>query len=920
MNRRIKTILVVAFAASWMLFSAPAIPAADGNVGSLIEALPARDAAAGNEINAEMVKLGPTGVRDICSLLVPPGTGDDTKARYALSELAKYVSRAGADMEREMVSGVLIGVLSSATDVEVKAFLIRLLQLAGKEEAVAPLARFLTNEKLCEPATQALFAIGTAEAADALFEALPSAKVSTQATIVKALGDLQHRPAAKALLPFTDSDDPDLRCAALYAIASIGDRSAQSVLAEAAQSTSTFQRAKATSYYLLYARRQAERGKRSSCEKICRELLENRTDAEEANVRSAALSTLVSVRGARSLKYLLAAMDDDSTELRGAALQLADTISGESATNKWVRKLAKASPEVRVEILFMLARRGDGSALPAMLEALNDPEQTVRLAAISAATRLGGTEALPALLARLQSMNEAKEIEATKRALLLLPGRETTAAVADSMDSMPARSRVALLEVLSIRRATPHLETIFSQVKDEDASVRIAAISALSNAAEPEHLPRLIGLLLTARSDREYDEAQKTVVSVTGQIEDADRRGDALVIELGKVDSEQKSLLLATLARIGGEDALHAVVANTKHADNAVLTAAVRALADWPNASAARELLLVIRDSEDRRIQGLALRGYIRIITAAPMDAEEKVARFRAAMTETQRPDDRKLVLDGLAEVRHTDALKLAAEFLDHKALRDHAASTIVTIACPTNEDDQGLHGPKTYAILQRAAKATGNAGVRDVVEKHLQGLGKRDADGFSPLFNGKDLTGWVGSINGYRVDAGKIVCIPDKGGNLFTQEEFGNFVLRFEFKLPPDGANNGLGIRAPLGGDAAYSGMEIQILDHNHPMYKDIKPWQAHGSVYGVVAAKRGHLKPIGEWNSEEVIAKGKQITVILNGATIVDADIAKASTPKTLDGHSHPGLKRTTGHIGFLGHGHQVEFRNIRIKELPD
>ncbi|MFQ5730373.1 MAG: DUF1080 domain-containing protein [Planctomycetaceae bacterium] len=197
-------------------------------------------------------------------------------------------------------------------------------------------------------------------------------------------------------------------------------------------------------------------------------------------------------------------------------------------------------------------------------------------------------------------------------------------------------------------------------------------------------------------------------------------------------------------------------------------------------------------------------------------------------------------------------------------------------------------------------------------------GLSKQEKSrGFVSLFNGKDLTGWVGATKGYTVEDGAIVCLKKKGGNLFTKGEYGDFILRFEFKLTP-GANNGLGIRAPLKGNAAYVGMELQVLDNTSKRYAKLKPYQYHGSIYGVVPAKRGYLKPVGEWNRQEVIAKGNRITVILNGTTIVDADIKKASTPKTIDGARHPGLKRKTGHIGFLGHGSRVEFRRLRVKDL--
>ena len=191
------------------------------------------------------------------------------------------------------------------------------------------------------------------------------------------------------------------------------------------------------------------------------------------------------------------------------------------------------------------------------------------------------------------------------------------------------------------------------------------------------------------------------------------------------------------------------------------------------------------------------------------------------------------------------------------------------------------------------------------------------DEEGFISLFDGKTLEGWKGDTKGYVAEDGVLKSQPGTGGNLLTTNEYSDFILRFEFKLTP-GANNGLGIRLPAVGHPSYAGMELQILDDGHPKYKDLQPWQAHGSVYGIVPAKRGHLKPTGEWNEQEVIVKGRDIEVILNGETIVNANLDKASTPMTIDGKDHPGVKRDRGFIGFLGHGDEVHFRNIRIKDL--
>lgn len=194
---------------------------------------------------------------------------------------------------------------------------------------------------------------------------------------------------------------------------------------------------------------------------------------------------------------------------------------------------------------------------------------------------------------------------------------------------------------------------------------------------------------------------------------------------------------------------------------------------------------------------------------------------------------------------------------------------------------------------------------------------GKEDDTGFTSLFDGKSLEGWQGATTGYEAKDGVLACKKESGGNLYTKKEYADFVLRLEFKLEA-GANNGIGLRAPLEGDAAFVGLESQVLDDSAPVYKKLQPYQYHGSIYGVLAAKTGHLKKVGEWNAQEITLKGRQVTVKLNGTVIVDGDLDKASTPHTVDKRDHPGLKRTTGHIGFLGHGSRVEFRNIRIKEL--
>lgn len=210
------------------------------------------------------------------------------------------------------------------------------------------------------------------------------------------------------------------------------------------------------------------------------------------------------------------------------------------------------------------------------------------------------------------------------------------------------------------------------------------------------------------------------------------------------------------------------------------------------------------------------------------------------------------------------------------------------------------------------------NIFVRDIPidEANERLRGSDEKDGFSSVFNGTDLSGWAGAVENYEVRDGAIVCKEGHGGNLFTEEEYDDFVVRVEFKLPP-GGNNGLAIRYPGTGRASYDGMtELQVLDDTATKYAKLDPRQYHGSVYGMVAAHRGYLRPVGEWNYQEVTVQGHTIKVELNGSVIVDADVSKVTEFK--DDLPHPGKDLTRGHFGFAGHNEPVMFRNVAIKKL--
>lgn len=229
------------------------------------------------------------------------------------------------------------------------------------------------------------------------------------------------------------------------------------------------------------------------------------------------------------------------------------------------------------------------------------------------------------------------------------------------------------------------------------------------------------------------------------------------------------------------------------------------------------------------------------------------------------------------------------------------------------------MRGP-IYLQTHGAETRFRNVFVREIAVKEanrrLSKIGDGD-QGFEPIFNGKDLSGWTGAVDDVEVKDGAMQCKPGRHGNVFTEGTYDNFVVRFEFKLPP-GGNNGLAIRAPISNDdLAYIGMELQVLDDSAPKYADLHEYQFHGSLYGLAPAARGYLRPVGEWNYQEVTVEGDRVNARLNGFEILNVDLDEARQ-KPVDGKEHPGAFRTTGHLGFCGHRDPVAFRNIRVKRL--
>ena len=696
----------------------PEAPKPAGALADIVARIPNDDRAAAEKACAELLRLGPKGVTDLCALLVEPGKGDDSRARFAVHGLALYVSRPGAEPERLMVCQALREQLGGPMPTAVKGFILRQLRLMACPAAVAAISGSLLNEELCEYAAHALVSIGGEGAAKALRDALPKAKGKCRLTIIQDLGVLRDAPSAPELLKAAAESDREIRLAALYGLGNIGDAAATDVLLKASNVEAAYERAKATEAVLLLAGRLAEADKKREAEQIYRTLWKTRTDPKDRHVRCAAISGLAAVLGAGAMDDLVAAMKSDDPQVRAAAIEAAAAAPGDEATRKWADLAKTMPPAARADILALLARRGGPVAVGAVLDAMKDADEFVRLEAINAARSFGDEKVAAPLIALLPSKND-KEKQAARRSLERMPGEKVTGAVAAAMASAPTPLvKRDLLGIMAARGARGRVDVILAAAKDPDEGVRADALSALEGLADEASAPAILSLLLAAKTPNERQAAEKALGAVCGRASRKDACVDAVLGAMGSADGSTKCALIRVLGRTGSAKALGAVRAAAKDAAAEIQDAGIRALADWPEPSVAGDLLEIAKTGTKPAQQVLALRGYIRLANVPPeRPVAEKLKAYEQAMSVAKRPDEKKMVLGALGDLKDPAAMEMAVAALADAALKEEAAAAAVKIA----KNLGGNPKDRIKAAMGKVLEVTKNDGTRKDAEQVLQ-------------------------------------------------------------------------------------------------------------------------------------------------------------------------------------------------------
>ena len=881
---------------------------------------------------ADILSSAPESVEILASMLVPAAEGHNALVEYALNGVVNHVGIEGNAKYAKAVKKALANAAAKCQDIPNRVFLLtQLKQIATAEDIPV----FMEYVKAPETASLAVGALIGIEGSEDAILGMVKEDVVSRPLLAYAAAEKGISEAEPYILAWvaelegnaledsdasSKSDTPDMR-AYCNALSQCGTSA----------SLKTLRKISVYDYMSLLGRL-AEEGDEKAALSGASKMLKN----ENVSLRSAALEIVLGVKGKDASKELLAAVKSEDREYRCAALRYAEAFADESVYESVVKVAEDLCPVAKADVINWLGDNHATSQFGFISANMASSDDCVVYAATEAAGKSGLAEAAELLAAQLRSENKGYA-DAAYAALLSFDG-DIDSLVSGLLDS-DGSDRMYGLKLASVRRMKDLSGKVFGLLGNSDKEVGDAAYKALAGVVSEKDSDK-INTFFTDGLQRERVELLQK----------------ALCAALEDMPAEEQFKTVERFVANGGSPVrYYPVLAQAGHCKDAV-----KMLAEGYGSGAGNEAfnaLMKVDDynaadvlfdiaGKDKEKSEIALQRFVTLVSSSSLDALAKVQKYSDVMRMNPSVKVQNSILSAVKAVPVMPAFLLASKCLDNKETAYRAADAVKNIASKTSDE---IDYSALKASLEKAVKIYEAAGgaddgyAVDEIKKMLAGL-QAPAEkfvlpedeakaGFEILFDGTDLSKWTGNTEGYTPVNGTIFVTANYGNakNLYTKKEYKDFVFRFEFCFVKPGVNNGVGIRTPMGKDAAYWGMcEVQILDHDDPIYKDLREYQVHGSAYGIIPAKRVVHKPLGEWNYEEIKVVGDRVTVTLNGEVILDGNLRKACkghnvapdgsnvNPYTVDHKNHPGMFNERGHVGFLGHGAGIKFRNVRILDL--
>ena len=599
--------------------------------------------------------------------------GNDPRDANRIADLAVQSVRDPA--LRKAVEAELIAILKDPkATTDAKRFVCRQLLTMGTRACIPVLAALLPDKDLSHMARYALERMEYPEAGKAIRDALSVANGWPQKGIVNSLGARRDAKAVPALAKLAGSSDPELALAAVRALGKIGGDEALAALQRTRATAKGKLKAMATDAIIRCAEAYLAAGRKEKAKAIYEKLY---APGESAQVRIAALRGLVALGGAKALDLVVSQLMSKDPALRAAAVSFIRDVPGAEATRTFAASLPRLPAETQAMVIAALATRGDKAAAPAIVKAVSNSDQRVRLAALRALARLGDASCV-GLLVGIIAKGAQPEADTAFATLRILPGEEVDKAVIAALANAPAPARPRLVRVVLARRPKNAVGILLKYVDDPDPTVAKEAFAAVGKLATADDLPALVERMLRAKDPGALRSAERAVVTVARNVADAGRRTEALMAGYLKATGGAKASLLRILGKFGGPKALEAARAALKSSDPALRDAALRALADWPDPSPADDLFEIAKTATSPVQRVIALRGCVRML-AMPSTTPigEILARYDQLMKLTNRPEDKKLIVASMAELRHPAVLKALEPYTRDPALAAEAKAAI---------------------------------------------------------------------------------------------------------------------------------------------------------------------------------------------------------------------------------------------------
>jgi HEAT repeat protein len=896
-------------------------------VADLLAQFPASDNRSTDKLMSDMLSFSDDARRQICNQVVPTGSGDDIRPRFAVESFSRYVSQFGKESEKSKWEQLCISYAIDKTDNTVKDFFMKQLQLVGSDASIESMKVYLTDKILSSPALAVISSVGGTLAEKVLSDVLKDKELPCPAAVMNSLAIMKSDIAVNEFIAWSSNNDKTIQASALNALAQTSSPLALPVLSKAAKlSLYRWEQTGATLSLLSYAKTLGEKGDIKLMDKICKTVIISCNDKSNIQYKASALETLVNYYGYESMSYLLEAAHHPDQSYRNAAYRFSLLIPGTAVTRKWIEYYPEALPAAKPEIINMLGLRNDELALPLISTSLSDGDMNVRKEAASAIVKLKGRDAIPLLIQYMMRFTGAEDQESAKSALMCVVDRRRVKLLIPVLNDGPLAAKKSAIELIAWSRGQEYFSSIFPLTASREDNIRDAAFKALGELAGPADQDKLIELLYKTDDSVLITDLQVALSNAANQVSDPEKRSVKLLNSLTYI--KQKSKIIPILAKTGGRDALISVLREFKNGEGEIRDICLKALTSWKDYSASSALYEICA-SHNKAYEGVAFDGYVRQIKSAHVTDEQRLLLFRKIMPFALSADRKNQIITEAGKIKTYQALFFTAGYLDDQSTGAAAAKSIMNIALPA-DSRAGLFGTNVRGILEKASnqlKGAESEYDKEIISKYLH-LMPQD-EGFVSMFNGKDLAGWQGLVENpvsranmkpgdmakKQAEANKkltdnwsvrdgCICFNGSGDNLCSIKDYSDFELLVDWRISKKG-DSGIYLRGSP---------QVQIWDTSRI---DAGAQVGSGGLYNNQKNESKPLKvadnPVGDWNSFRIIMVGEKVTVWLNGILVVDN-----VTMENYWNRSIPIFPK--GAIEIQAHGTDLTFRDIYAREISE